>query len=183
MLRRLTTLVFVFLLVVACGSGGDVADSDSTFEGIGEGAEPGTIDERVNDSGPGSLGDPTPEASDPLEANSIRIGDQAWSPPHPSTTGQCLVQAADGTLPNKGSAWGDIDEGSRFAFRVNSDGSSTGEVTGDTMWWVAGQIDGSELTIELDFDSSTISGKGLFNNGHTNEWAYGSFQFECGEDG
>lgn len=184
MFRGLIILFLVALLVAACGGGGETAEDDSIFDGIGEAAESGTIGSGEGDSGPGSLEDPTPEGSGPLEPNTIRIGDTVWSPSHPSTTGQCFVQAADGTLTDNGTAWGDIDdEGSSFAFRVNSDESFTGEVRGNTMNWIAGQKDGSQLTIDLDVDASTISGEGLFYNGHTNEWAYGSFQFECEDDG
>lgn len=50
---------------------------------------------------------------------------------------------------------------------------------------ISREKDGTELTVNLDFETSSISGEGLFYNTHTNEWVYGSFQFACqdGEDG
>jgi len=47
------------------------------------------------------------------------------------------------------------------------------------MNWISGVKDGTELTINLDFETNTMSGEGLFYNGHTDEWFYGSFAFTC----
>ncbi len=180
------------MVLAACGGGEETANPDSVFDGAGDAADSGSNDadsdsgesSESGDSGTGTLENPTPEAPGALETNTIRIGGTVWDPPHPSTTGQCFTQEADGTLPDSATAWGDIDpaEGSSFAFRYNQDGSVEAEVSSNTMFWVAGIKDGSELTIDLDFENSTITGEGLFYNLNSDEWAYGSFSFAC-EDG
>ena len=188
MARRMTVIAFaVSLVLAACGGGEEVADLDSAFEGIGDVAESGSVEagRKSGDSGVGTLENPTPEASGALEANTIRIGDTVWSPPHPSTTGQCVVQAADDPLDESAWVWGDIDDQASADFRFSYDGSGSveGQLFGNTMFWMSGERDGSELTFDIDFDAAIISGTGLFYNGHTNEWAYGSFMFDCENSG
>ncbi len=171
------------LVAAGCG-GGDSEDGDlgeDVFGGIGQ--DSGDVDpaDQVS-SGGGTLENPTPEASSPLAADSIRIGEAAWERTIP-TDGQCFVQEDDGTIPDSGTAWGSVNNDQAVEYRVsqNQDGSLEAQVSSDLMNWISGQKDGTELTVNLDFGTSSISGEGLFYNTHTDEWAYGSFQFTCTE--
>lgn len=160
-------------------------DADSAFDGIGDAADSESVEtdgSQSNGAGTGTLENPTPEASGALDTDTIRIGDLVWSP---STTDQCVVQAADDPLQEKAFVSGDLDaEGTAdYRFSYEGHGAVEGQLFGNTMFWMAGERDGSELTFDVDFDAGVISGTGLFYNGHTNEWAYGSFMFECGEGG
>lgn len=184
-MRRLSGLLVVVALGVAgCGGGGGDGDDlgEDVFGGIGQ--ESGDVDPGdQGSSGGGTLEDPTPEASSSLPADSIRIGDAVWERTIP-TDGQCNVIEDDGIIPDRGWAWGSVnnDQGVDFSVNHSEDGSLDAQVSSDLMDWISGQKDGTELTIDLDFETSSISGEGLFYNTHTNEWAYGSFQFTC-QDG
>ena len=187
MSRRLTILLLVALVLAACGGGDDGADLGSAFDGVGDAAKAESVDSdaETSDSDAGSLENPIPEASGTLDPNSIRIGGEVWSPPHPSTTGQCVVQAADDPVEESAWVWGGIDsEGTAdFRFSYEGSGSVEGQLFGNTMHWMSGERDGSELSFVIDFDAAVISGSGLFYNGHTNSWAYGSFSFNCADSG
>lgn len=183
-MRRLLAIVFVMVLVVA-GCGGD--DDAGGGEGAGDN-NAGAFSEDPsgdNTSDGGNADDPTPEASGPLDPDSIRIGSEVWNRTLPMTTGQCFVFKDDGNLPDSAVAWGTLnnDDGLSFSADYGQDGTFGAEVQGENMYWVAGQRSGTDLTIELDFDNLTITGEGIFNNLHTNEFAYGSFHFVCEDDG
>ncbi len=171
----------VVLAVAACGGGADDGDDlgEDVFGGIGQAS--GDVDpDDQGSSGGGTLENPTPEASSPLPADSIRIGDGVWERAIP-TDGQCFVHEDDGTIPDNGTAWGSVANDQEVEFRVkhDQDGSLTAQVSSNLMDWISGQKDGTELTVNLDFATSSISGEGLFYNTHTNEWAFGSFAFTC----
>lgn len=171
------------MALVAAGCGGGNVDGDDlgedVFGGIGQAS--GDVDPGdQGSSGGGTLEDPTPEASSPLPADSIRIGEAVWERTIPRD-GQCFVQEDDGTIPDSGAASGSVNNDPAVEFRVShaQDGSVEAQVSSDLMNWISGVKDGTELTIQLDFETSTMSGEGLFYNGHTDEWAYGSFTFTC----
>ncbi len=143
--------------------------------GIDPGANP-----RSNSDGPGTMDNPTPEASGALAPNGFRIGNTVWERTVPITRGQCFVQDSEGATPF--AAWGTLngDDALEFGVSYDSDTDSTdAQVTSDNMFWVAGKKDGSQLSVEHDVEALSIAGTGLFYNLHTDEWAYGSFQFTC----
>ena len=171
--------LLIALIAAGCG-GGDGADlGEDVFGGIGQASDDADPEDQGS-SGGGTLESPTPEASSPLPADSIRIGDVVWERTIP-TDGQCFVQQDDGTIPDSGTAWGSVNNDQGVEFRVfhDQDGSQTAQVSSNVMDWISGVRDGTELTIQLDFEANTISGEGLFYNGHTDEWAYGPFTFTC----
>ena len=100
-----------------------------------------------------------------------------WSRTLPMTRGQCFVE--EGKATARGTLNG--DDTFEFSVKANSNGSFEAQILSNDMNWVAGVRDGSELSIDSDVSSQTISGAGLFYNMYTDEWAYGSFQFECTE--
>jgi hypothetical protein len=120
-----------------------------------------------------------------LAPNTIRIGDQVWERTLPMTTGQCFLSTAAGGIPDWGVAWGtlDGDEDIRFSASAKQDGSFEVEVINFVdMQWGAGprfQQEESDLVVELDFDTLTISGHGTFRSLPTGERAMGSFEFTC----
>ncbi len=181
-LRRLSGLVVSLALVTTgCGGGdGDGGDlGEDVFGGIGQ--DSGDVDPAdQGSSGGGTLENPTPEATSPLPADSIRIGDTAWERKIP-TDGQCFVHEDDGTIPDTGNVWGSVNNDPEVEVRVkhNEDGSQSAQVDSNLIGWISGQMNGTELTVNLDFETSSISGKGLFYNTHADEWAYGSFAFTC----
>lgn len=101
------------------------------------------------------------------------------------TRGQCYLYKADGTLPTSATVWGtlDGDENKHFAVRYRQDGGFEAQVDSSSYHWIAGDRNGNsnELTIELDFDTQTIKGGGIFTNLFTGEHAEGSFEFKCEE--
>lgn len=147
-----------------------VEETGDTDPAAGDTAEPGS---------PGTLDNPTPEPSGTLPSNGFRIGDNAWARTVPITRGQCFVQEGEGVLPF--AVWGtlDNDDGLSFAVSIGEDDAFSSEVTSDTMFWVAGQRVGSQLSVTHDLTTQTISGEGIFNNLQSNEWAHGSFAFTC----
>jgi len=182
-MRRLSGLVLLIALVAAgCAGGGDPLSDDlgeDVFGGIGAASadiDPG--DQGSSDGG--TLEDPTPEANGPLPADSIRIGNEVFERTIPAD-GQCFTQEDDGTIPDSGVVGGSLNNDPEFSFNVRhgQDGSLEAEVRSNLMDWISGVKDGTELTVDLDFETSSISGEGLFYNVHTNEWAYGSFTFTC----
>lgn len=187
-MKRTLAIGFVMVLVVAgCGGddgSGDVDGAENNNAGT-SGPEPSDDNPSSEDTGGGSSEEPTPEASGPLSPDSIRIGSEVWSRTLPMTSGQCFVFKDDGTLPDSAVAWGSLDNDDSLSFSANygQDGTFEAEVRGETMYWVAGERSGTELTVELDFDNLTITGEGIFNNLHTNEFAHGSFNFICEDDG
>ena len=179
-LRRMSGLVLLMALVAAGCGGGDGGDlGEDVFGGIGQASDDVDPDDQAS-SGGGTLEDPTPEASSPITADSIRIGDAAWERTTP-TDGQCFLREDDGTIPDSGTAWGSVnnEQGVEFMVSHHQDGSLEAQVSSNEMNWISGVKDGTELTIQLDFGTNTMSGEGLFYNGHTDEWAYGSFTFTC----
>ncbi len=186
-MRNLVAVLMVTGLVMAgCGGtdlGVDAAQDTSPSSDQGSQETQAGAGESGDDAGQTSADDPTPEGSGPLDVDSIRIGSNVWHRTLPMTRGQCFLQPDDGTLPDSGVAWGtlDNDDNLSYAANYNQDATFEAEVSSDTMFWVAGVRTGSELSIELDFAADTIRGEGLFNNLHTDEWAYGSFQFTCDE--
>jgi hypothetical protein len=178
-------VVLLALVTAACGGGGDDGGDlgEDVFGGIGESS--GDVDpDDQGSSGGGTLENPTPEASSPLPSDSFRIGDAVWERTIP-TDGQCFVQEDDGTIPDSGAARGSVnnDPGVEFSVSHDQDGSVEAQVSSDLMNWISGVKDGTELTIQLDFETNSMSGAGLFYNGHTDEWAYGSFMFTCLDGG
>ena len=89
------------------------------------------------------------------------------------------MQEGEGATPF--AVWGTLngDDNLSFAVSYAEDGSFSSEVTSDSMFWVAGQKDGTELTVTHDFAAQSIRGDGLFYNLHSDQWAYGSFDFTC----
>lgn len=185
MRKWLVTFMSVAVMVSACG-GDDSADDPSGLDnqpsesGQQTGAEDSVSGGDANtDSGSGTLENPTPEAPGPLPPDGFRIGDDVWERTVPITRGQCFVQEGDGATPF--AVWGtlDADDNLSFAVSYGEDGSFSSEVTSDSMFWVAGQRDGSDLTVTHDVATQSISGEGLFYNMQSDEWAYGSFEFTC----
>lgn len=185
-MRRLAAVMFAVALVVsACGGGADDEGGADNTAGV-FGQDPSGDDPAAGNSGPGSAEDPTPEASGSLDSDSIRIGNEVWNRTLPMTSGQCYVFKDDGNLPDSANAWGTLnnDDGLEFSASHGQDGSFEAQVRSDNMYWLAGERSpGTELTIELDHDNLTLRGEGIFNNIHTNEFAYGSFEFVCEDDG
>lgn len=184
MKRLLVVSLVVVVFVAGCGG-----DDGSTDAGANAGVENPASDAQgsADDSGAGdgsgaggsgSFEDPTPEASGELPPNGIRIGDNVWVRTTPAT-GQCFVQEGEGVTPF--AVWGSLDNDDSLSVSVSTDqdGGFGAEITGNTMFWVAGSKDGSELSVDHDFASQTVSGSGLFYNLHTDEWAYSSFEFTC----
>ena len=184
-MRRLSGLVLLIgLVTVGCGSASDTSVGslgEDAFGGIGQ-ASGDVAPEGQGSSGGGTLENPTPEASSPLPSDSIRIGEAVWERAIP-TDGQCFVQEDDGTIAASGTAWGSVKNDPEVDFNVSQDqdGSVEAQVRSNLMDWVSGFKDGTELTVQLDFVTSSIIGDWLFYNGHTNEWAYGSFAFTCSD--
>jgi hypothetical protein len=187
MRKSIVVLVSVAVLTAACGGGDDPADEvGSLGTQPSEDAQQAGTDEpdassevSAGSDGSGTPDNPTPEASGPLPPDGFRIGNDVWVRTLPITSGQCFVQEGDGVHPF--TVWGtlDNDDGQSFAVNYDDDGRFSSEVTSDAMFWVAGSKDGSELTVEHDVATQSISGDGLFYNLHSDEWAYGSFQFTC----
>lgn len=181
-LRRLSVLVvLIAVIATACGGGEGDDVGEDVFGGIGQASgdvEPG---EQGSSDG-GTLDEPTPEASSALPADSMRIGDSVWERTIPSD-GQCFVQEDDGTISDSGTVWGSVsnDQGVEFKVSHGQDGGLSAQISSNLMGWNSGVKDGTELTIQLDFETNTMSGEGLFYNTHTNEWAYGSFTFTCSD--
>lgn len=175
-----------FTFVIA-GCGGPDLLSDIPEEALENSSESGEGGDTSGDgsSDPGSLepGEPAPEASGQLEANTIRIGDQVWQRTLPMTEGQCFLYEDDGTLPTSGVAWGTLDgrDDTSFAARYKQDGSFEADVKeGETVYWGSGERYGEDdLVVELDFDTLTISGHGTFASLLTGDRAMGSFTFTC----
>lgn len=125
----------------------------------------------------GTLDAPTPESSETLNPDSIRIGADVWSVTSEASSVQCaLTQDSERTF-----AWGSLDNNDSLYYSIDrsADGTTEGQVSSDTMNWVAGGRIGTGIIVEGDFAAGTISGTGLFNNLHTDEWAYGSFAITC----
>lgn len=187
-MRKLAGVVAVMALVLlGCGGGDTSREGDGVAAGdsgsqTDSSQDPGPGDQE-SEGGVGTLDNPIPEASGALASNSLRIGDTTWVRTLPMTRGQCFLYEDDGTLPDSGTAWGSLNDDDNLSYSVNyhQDGSFEAQVSSDTMFWVSGQREGSELTITLDFATQTISGDGLFFNLHTGEWAYGSFEVTCEE--
>lgn len=184
-MRMLCGVVLAMVLVVAgCGGvdEGTIEDPSSLDEGSA--ATQGGGQSSANDEGGGgsesggSQDSPTPESTNALPADSIRIGDTAWQRTL-LDSGQCFVQEGDGATPF--AVWGNLDndETLRFSISDNADAGYEGSVEGPTMGWIAGGRDGTELTVEWDVAAQTISGEGLFYNYFDDTWAYGSFAFDC----
>lgn len=187
MRKWFAVLVSVAVIAGACGGGDDSANDPATAstpppasEQQEDGGDSASSGEANTDSGSGTLENPTPEASGQLPPDSFRIGNNVWARTIPMTRGQCFVQEGEGVAPF--TAWGTLDNDDNLEYSVsyNADtDSSDAQVTSDSMFWVAGSRDGSELAVEDDFATQSISGTGLFYNMHSDEWAYGSFQFTC----
>ena len=182
-------VVSIGVLAAACGGADDSANS-----GTGFGTEPPESGQQQNsedsdsNSGTeaatapgdgGTLDDPTPEASGLLPQDGFRIGDDVWVRTVPITSGQCFVQEGEGITPF--AVWGTLnnDDSLSFAVSHDQDAGFGAEVTSDTMFWVAGRKDGTEVIVDHDFATQSITGSGLFYNLHSDEWAYGSFEFTC----
>ncbi len=181
-MRNLVTLIaLISLAATACGGAtipDDPAIGDQATSQPGDGspgnAEPG---------GGGASSEPAPEPAGPVEPNTIRIGSQVWARTLPMTTGQCFLQADDGTLPDSGTVWGtlDGDETLRFSVSYGQDGTFESEISNNAdMYWIAGsRAPLDDLVVELDFATQTISGGGTYTLLNTGETASGSFEFVC----
>lgn len=125
----------------------------------------------------GTYEEPTPEADGPVRTNGLRIGADEWT--RSAGDGQCFVE--DGDLGLRATAWGSLDDDPALSFSIDldADGSAEGQISSDSMGWVAGGRDGTELTVLADASAQTITGSGLFYDFHTDGWAYGSFAFVC----
>lgn len=180
-------LVCIVVMATACGGSDDSADDDGSVgtQSPTTGQQDATNDTGSNAGAGSSSGDggtlesPTPEASGPLPSDGFRIGKDVWVRTIPITSGQCFVQEGEGIDPF--AVWGTLngDDNLSFAVSYAEGGSFSSEVTSDSMFWAAGEKIGSELTVEHDFATQSISGDGLFYNLHSDEWAYASFQFTC----
>ncbi len=181
-------LAVALLALAACGGSNGAnpleAIQDAASPASGDTTSSGVIDPAANPSsnsdGPGTMDNPTPEASGALPPNGFRIGNTVWERTVPMTSGQCFVQESEGATPF--AVWGTLDGDDALDFSVSFDSdtdSTSAQVTSDTMFWVAGKQDGSQLAVEHDIDAQSVAGTGLFLNLHTNEWADGSFQFTC----
>lgn len=187
-MRRWSVMVATVAMIAgACGGGDPSADNtvQSGTQRSDSGQDAGSDDSGPNgdtatqSGGTGTLDNPTPEAPGPLPADGFRIGNDVWERTIPMTRGQCFVQEGDGAAPF--AVWGTLNGDDSMSFAVDDGGSGnpTSEVTSDTMFWVSGQKDGTQLTVEHDAATRSISGEGIFYNLQTDEWAYGSFQFTC----
>jgi hypothetical protein len=188
--RKLYGVLFVTALIVAgCGggegnSGGSIDDPSLADASSQDTQDSSTADDstEAGSSGGGSQDSPMPEGSAPLPPDSIRIGETVWERTM-LDSGQCFVQEDEGAIPF--AVWGNLnnDEELRFSVSDNSDtGAYEAEVSSQTMGWIAGTMDGTELTVEWDIDSQTINGEGLFYNIFEDAWAYGSFGFDCNDE-
>ncbi len=188
MSKVFSLLVVAALALGACGGseGANVLEAvqDAASQAPGDTLSSGAIAPAANPSpnsdGPGTMDNPTPEASGALPPNGFRIGNTVWERTIPMTGGQCFVQESEGAIPF--AVWGTLDGDDALDFGVSYDSdtdSTSAQVTSDAVFWVAGKQDGSQLAVEHDIDAQSVAGNGLFLNLLTNEWAYGSFQFTC----
>jgi hypothetical protein len=189
MRKLFITVVSVAVLAAGCGGADDSADSGTGFgteppgneqQQDSDGSDSNVGTEAATASGDGgTFDDPTPEASGSLPPDGFRIGDDVWVRTIPITSGQCFVQEGEGITPF--TVWGTLNNDDTLSLAVSHDQDAgvAAEVRSDTMSWVAGGKDGTEVVVEHDFVAQSITGSGLFYNGHSNEWAYGSFDFTC----
>lgn len=72
----------------------------------------------------------------------------------------------------------------RFSVRHKQDGTFEAENQSRTYYWIAGarSIGVDDIQIELDFESLTITGQGIFTNIYTSESMRGSFNIQCEEE-
>lgn len=132
-----------------------------------------------------------PEPAGPVEPNTIRIGSQVLERTLPMTTGQCFLFEEDGTYPTWGAVSGSLDgnEDLRFSAKVSQDGTFSAVVNDNTSdptmagpSWYAGEGSGlTDLVVELNLDTQTISGHGTFKSAGYGKLASGSFEFICEE--
>lgn len=183
MKTRLTmTVAAVAMVMASCGGG---ASNSPTGDPDGGGQEAGQTDPGATTStapSGGPSGEVTPEASGPLEPNTIRIGDEVWSRTLPMTSGQCFLIEDDGTLTDAATAWGTLNGDDALSFRASYqvDAIEAQVKNESDMYWGAGpRFTEDDLVIELDFDNLTISGHGTFVSLITGEKAMGSFEFVC----
>lgn len=176
-------LVVLCLVMVACGG----TPTQATIESSTDRApvESGSDEASGTEGGTTASGEVTPEAPGSLQPNTIRIGSQVWTRTLPMTSGQCLVIAADGTLPDWGTVWGTVDgdDDTRFSANYQQDGTFESQITNNfDQYWGAGtrfQGEEADLVIELDFENLILSGSGTYTSLTTGELAKGSFLFKC----
>lgn len=180
--RLVTTVVAFGMVIASCGGGGTTptaGDPGGADQGAGQSDQGATTSTAVT-GGPSN--DVTPEASGPLEANTIRIGDQVWNRTLPMTTGQCFLIEDDGTLTDAGTAWGTLngEDSLTFSASYRVDGVEAQVKNESDMYWGSGpRFLEDDLVVELDFANLTISGHGIFVSLITGEKAMGSFEFVC----
>lgn len=180
MSRNLTVLIAVLALALtACGGGLEALDP-----GGQDFSQPSLAAPDGGAPAGGDASEPEPEPAGPVEANTIRIGSQVWSRTLPMTSGQCFLYEDDGTLPTSAVVWGTLDGNDELYFTAtqNQDGTFDSEVNnGLDIYWYAGKRSPGvkDLTIELDFDTLTITGHGTYTALATNKTASGSFKFVC----
>ena len=189
-MRRLLGATLVVVLVSACGGTDgsaqtsqpepsatlqvdDPDDTPTTTAGDPDDSTTGT------DTG-GSEDNPSPEGSGPLPANSFRIGDELWELSLDSGFSDCFV-GEDAGVPFSVNGSLNNDESLRFSVHYVEEDTFDARVSDDEIFWVAAPMrDGTEVSVEWDVATQTISGTGLFNDSFRGLWAYGSFNFTCG---
>lgn len=197
-MRKLLTGVLLTALVLAgCGGGenetadpttsqsGTTEPQDASEEDNGD-SEDGSSDQQTTTQAEDSLAgessdNPTLEGDGPLPPNSIRIGDEIFERMSGASLSDCYVQ--EGTPPF--SINGALNDDDRFRFGVHyvEDGVFEASIENDEIFWVAAPFrEDTELEVEWDVDTQTISGTGLFNDAFLGKWAFGSFEFTCSAD-
>lgn len=195
MRKWLTSVLMGVLVLSGCG-GGDDGTADPTVDqptsteaqdDAGDnhadpgdnsaGEQPSADSESDSD---GSSDAPTPEGDGPLPPNSIRIGDEIFERMEGASLSDCYVQ--EGTPPFSINGALNDDDKFRFSVYYVDEGVYEAQIQNDEIYWVSAPIrEGTELEVEWDVGTQTISGTGLFNDAFLGEWAYGSFEFTCSD--
>ena len=187
-MKVLAALVLVLTMLGASCGGDDVGDLAAAIQA----SEASTASDTAqasdqDDNGAPAIGvaqEVIPEAPGSLEMNTIRVGSQVWRRTLPMTTGQCFLYEADGTLPTSGVVWGTLDGDDEIGFSAGMNQDGTFEARLDdqtTFFYTAGPRNGTidDLIVELDFDTLTIKGQGVFTNAFNGQSVHGSFEFQC----
>lgn len=170
--------IAIVMFSLACGGDGLSIPQAPTPETAGQEQNSGGASQNSGDAGGVTPGGPA-------ALNTMRIGDEVFERTLPMTRGQCFLYEADGTLPTSATVWGTMngEDGTHFSVSYGQDGKFGAQVDSSNYHWLAGERNGTidDLSIELDFDTQTIRGAGIFTNFFTGENAEGSFEFMCEE--